>query len=800
MFQSKKQFINEYKDKVAQTFGTTLERTHPADRYLVLSDMVRDFASVNWRDANAQARSQKVKTVYYFSMEFLLGRSLKNNLKNLGIFDMVREGFEELGLSLDEVLEIESDAGLGNGGLGRLAACFMDSAATLNYQVHGDCLRYQYGMFRQKINAAGEQVEVPDMWLRIGNPWEIRKVKNSVEVRFWGHVNVTGDMNGDLHFDHVDATIVRAVPYDMPMIGANTKMTNTLRLWAAEPADEVPAGMDYRDYLSKVNEICRNVYPDDSTEDGRFLRLKQQYFLVAAGIQTIIREHLENNPSLDNLADKVTIQLNDTHPVLAIPELMRVLMDEHGYRWHDAFEITRHVMAYTNHTIMVEALEAWPVSYVQRLLPRIYMIIEELDRQAVTYIQGRFPGDYGLVQRTRIIDNGAIQMARIAIHDGFSVNGVAAIHTEILKNDLFKDFYYLYPWKFSNKTNGITPRRWCLYANPELEALLDKTIGKDYRNNFDRIADLEAHVDDSGLQQAFLAVKHRRKEIMADYIRRETGIEVNPYSIFDTQAKRLHAYKRQLLNILHVIYLYQRMKEDPNFRIYPRTFLFAAKAAPAYVFAKKVIKLINNVARVVNNDPEVNNVMKVVFLPDYRVSMSEVLVTATDVSEQISMAGKEASGTGNMKFMMNGAITLGTLDGANVEIDQLVGRDNDVIFGKTVEEIPQFRDNYRAWDLCVSDRRLMRAVNSLVDGSWSGSVDDFRMIYDELLGRNDEYLVLADFDAYVRAQEEIDRRYRDQSAWARSCLINIARSAYFSSDRTIDQYAKDIWHIEPVRF
>ncbi|MBR0213241.1 MAG: glycogen/starch/alpha-glucan phosphorylase, partial [Solobacterium sp.] len=693
-----------------------------------------------------------------------------------------------------------SDAGLGNGGLGRLAACFMDSAATLNYQVHGDCLRYQYGMFRQKINAAGEQVEVPDMWLRIGNPWEIRKVKNSVEVRFWGHVNVTGDMNGDLHFDHVGATLVRAVPYDMPMIGANTKMTNTLRLWAAEPADEVPAGMDYRDYLSKVNEICRNVYPDDSTEEGRFLRLKQQYFLVAAGIQTIIREHLENNPSLDNLADKVTIQLNDTHPVLAIPELMRVLMDEHGYRWHDAFEITRHVMAYTNHTIMVEALEAWPVSYVQRLLPRIYMIIEELDRQAVTYIQSRFPGDYGLVQRTRIIDNGSVQMARIAIHDGFSVNGVAAIHTEILKNDLFKDFYYLYPWKFSNKTNGITPRRWCLYANPELEALLDKTIGKDYRNNFDRIADLEAHVDDSGLQQAFLAVKHRRKEIMADYIRKEMGIEVNPYSIFDTQAKRLHAYKRQLLNILHVIYLYQRMKEDPNFRIYPRTFLFAAKAAPAYVFAKKVIKLINNVARVVNNDPEVNNVMKVVFLPDYRVSMSEVLVTATDVSEQISMAGKEASGTGNMKFMMNGAITLGTLDGANVEIDQLVGRDNDVIFGKTVDEIPPFRDTYRAWDLCVNDSRLMKAVNSLIDGSWSGSVDDFRMIYDELLGRNDEYLVLADFDAYVRAQEEIDRRYRDQNGWARSCLVNIARSAYFSSDRTIDQYAKDIWHIEPVRF
>ncbi|MBR2595906.1 MAG: glycogen/starch/alpha-glucan phosphorylase [Solobacterium sp.] len=800
MFESKEKFIEEYKERVAQTFGTSLERTHPADRFLVLSDMVRDHASVNWRDTNAKARSKQGKTVFYFSMEFLLGRSLKNNLKNLGIFDMVREGFEDLGLSLDDVLETESDAGLGNGGLGRLAACFMDSAATLNYPVHGDCLRYQYGMFRQKINEAGEQIEIPDMWLRIGNPWEIRKVKNTVEVRYWGHVNVTGDVNGDLHFDHVGATVVRAVPYDMPMIGANTKMTNTLRLWSAEPADEVPAGMDYRDYLSKVSEICRNVYPDDSTEDGRFLRLKQQYFLVAAGIQTIVREHLENNPSLDNLADKVCIQLNDTHPVLAIPELMRVLMDEHGYKWQAAFEITRNVMAYTNHTIMVEALEAWPVSYVQRLLPRIYMIIEELDRQAVTYIQNRFPGDYGLVQRTRIIDNNAIQMARIAIHDGFSVNGVAGIHTEILKNDLFKDFYYLYPWKFSNKTNGITPRRWCLYANPELEALLDRTIGKEYRNNFDKIADLEAYVDDPQLQHDFLVVKHQRKEIMADYIRKTTGIEVKSEAIFDTQAKRLHAYKRQLLNILHVIYLYQRAKDDPNFRIYPRVFLFAAKAAPAYVFAKKVIKLINNVAQVINNDPMVNGMMKVVFLPDYRVSMSELLVTATDVSEQISMAGKEASGTGNMKFMMNGAITLGTLDGANVEIDQLVGRENDVIFGKTVDQIASFRDGYRAWDFCMGDRRLMKAVNSLVDGTWSRKVDDFRLIYDELLGRNDEYLVLADFDAYVSAQEEIERRYRERNNWARSCLINIARSAYFSSDRTISQYAKDIWHVEPLEF
>ena len=795
MFTNKEEFKEAFKTRLIETYGTTVELTHPTERYMVLGEMTRDYASVNWKDTKVAIDNQQAKQVYYFSMEFLLGRSLTSNLKNLGIYDMVFEGLKELGIDYQDLADIECDAGLGNGGLGRLAACFMDSAASLKYPINGNCIRYQYGLFRQKIDEAGNQVEVPDMWLKIGNAWEIRKPKHAVDVKFYGNIEMHADEDGTLHFEHVNAQHIMAVPYDMPMIGANTKMTNTLRLWSAEPTDTAPIGVDFRKYLSDVSEICLNVYPDDSTEEGKFLRLKQQYFFVCAGINSIIKSHVKKYGTVDNLGEKVSIQLNDTHPVLVIPELMRVLMDEYEYTWEEAQNITLHTVSYTNHTVMQEALETWPIDYVRRLLPRIYMIIEEIDRRFATYISRQYPDKYYMVARVRPINNGVVHMARLAVLYSHSVNGVAEIHSEILKNDLFRDFYRIWPERFSNKTNGITPRRWFLYANPELTGMVDRLIGTSYHTNFNELERLLDYVDDENVQKEFLEIKAKRKEILANYIEKQTGIVVDPTSIFDVQAKRLHAYKRQFLDVLHIIYLYQRIKSDPSFTMTPHTYIFAAKAAPSYVFAKKVIKLINRISMQVNNDPDVKGMIKVVFLPNYCVSMSEIMMCGADVSEQISTAGKEASGTGNMKFMMNGAVTLGTLDGATVEIDRLVGRENDVIFGLTVDDIPHFREDYRAWDYYMNDERINRAMNSLIDSTWG---DDFRTIYDEILTKNDEFFVLADFNSYVQAQEEIERRYSDRNAWAKTCLINIAKSWYFSSDRTIRQYAEDIWHIQPI--
>ena len=795
MFTNKEEFKEAFKTKLIETYGTTVELTHPTEKYMVLGEMTRDYASVNWKDTKVAINNQEAKQVYYFSMEFLLGKSLTSNLKNLGIYDMVFEGLKELGIDYQDLADIECDAGLGNGGLGRLAACFMDSAASLNYPINGNCIRYQYGLFRQKIDEQGNQVEVPDMWLKIGNAWEIRKPKHAVDVKFYGNVEMHADEDGTLHFEHVNAEHIMAVPYDMPMIGADTKMTNTLRLWSAEPAESAPVGSDFRKYLADVSEICLNVYPDDSTQEGKFLRLKQQYFFVCAGINSIIKSHMKKYGTLENLGEKVAIQLNDTHPVLVIPELMRVLMDDYEYTWEEAQNITLHTVSYTNHTVMQEALETWPIDFVRRLLPRIYMIIEEIDNRIATYISRQYPDKYYMVGRVRPIQNGVVHMARLAVLYSHSVNGVAEIHSEILKNDLFRDYYRIWPERFSNKTNGITPRRWFLYANPELTSLIDQRIGTGYHSNFNELNGLLNYVDDEQTQKEFLEVKAKRKEILAAYIEKQTGIVVDPTSIFDVQAKRLHAYKRQFLDVLHIIYLYQKIKSDSSFAMTPHTYIFAAKAAPSYVFAKKVIKLINRMSMVINNDPDVRGMIKVVFLPNYCVSMSEIMMCGADVSEQISTAGKEASGTGNMKFMMNGAVTLGTLDGATVEIDRLVGRENDVIFGLTVDDIPSFRDNYRAWDYYMNDWRINRAMNSLIDGTWG---DDFRIIYDEILTKNDEFLVLADFDSYVQAQEEIERRYADKNAWAKTCLINIAKSWYFSSDRTIRQYAEDIWHIQPI--
>ena len=797
-FKNKEEFKEEFKRRIIEKYGRSIEQAHVTEKYMVLGTMVRDYASVNWKASKEEIARVEGKQMYYFSMEFLIGRLLTSNLMNLGIYDIVKEGLADLGLDINKLEDMESDAGLGNGGLGRLAACFLDSLASLNYAGHGNCIRYEYGLFKQKI-IDGKQVEVPDQWLRLGNVWEVRKPKHSVDVKFWGHIEMSMDEHGKARINHADAHIIRAVPYDMEVIGYDTKLTNTLRLWSAEPAEDASNSQGFSEYIREVNEINQNVYPDDSTEAGRYLRLKQQYFFVSAGLTAMIKAHLRVYPTLDNLADKNCVQLNDTHPVLAIPEMMRLLMDDYLYEWDDAWRITTETMAYTNHTVLAEALEKWPIQFIQTMLPRIYMIIEEINKRYI-YALNHVYYRPDLINDTAIIKDGQVHMANLAIIGSHSINGVAKLHTQILVKDVFKNYYAIMPEKFNNKTNGITHRRWLVYSNPQLTELLKDTIGDSFIKHPQDLVKLMDHIDDAKLQQRFLDVKMERKQILADYIKKNVGIEVDVNSIFDVQAKRLHAYKRQLLNVMHIIYLYQRMKADSSFRIYPRTFIFAAKAAPAYHFAKKVIELINSIAAVVNNDPEINRYMKVVFIPNYSVSIAEILMNAADVSEQISTAGKEASGTGNRKFMMNGAITLGTLDGANVEIVERVGYENAEIFGLRAEEVEEIKraNSYHVWDYYNTHETLKRIVDSFIDGTWSQNKDEFKLIYDELMFKNDEYLLLADFDEYEKAQANIRKRYEDRSGWARMCLLNIAQSGYFSSDRTIEEYVRDIWHIEKI--
>ena len=799
MFKDKFEFKRDFTQRVIENYGRSVAESHRTERYIVLGEMVRDYASIHWKNTKEEVAHLEAKQMVYFSMEFLIGRLLTNNLMNLGIYDVVKEGLKELDIDINQLEDMESDAGLGNGGLGRLAACFMDSLASMSLPGHGNCIRYEYGLFKQKI-VDGYQVEVPDQWLRLGNVWEVRKPKHAVEVKFWGRIEMQKGEGVEILFNHVDHESVLAVPYDMPVVGRGTDQTNTLRLWSAEASDNIPANRDFREYINDVREICQNVYPDDSTEHGRFLRLKQQYFFVCAGIQSNIKAHLRVYPSLDNMADKLVFQLNDTHPILAIPELMRVLMDEHHYTWDEAWPIVSKIFAYTNHTVMAEALEKWPIESVQRLLPRIYMIIEEINRRFIEGVRRQYPLQTDLINRVSIIKDGMIHMASLGIVCAFSVNGVAQLHTDILITDVFKDFYLLFPEKFNNKTNGITHRRWLVYSNPQLKDLLDVTIGSDYIYEPETLIRLMEHVDDPKLQKAFLEVKSKRKKILAAHIEKTTGIKVDTNSIFDVQAKRLHAYKRQLLNVMHIIYLIQKIKKDPSFTMTPRTFIFAAKAAPAYYFAKKIIKLIHSVGTVANNDPAISKYIKVVFLPNYNVSTAEILMNAADVSEQISTAGKEASGTGNMKFMMNGALTLGTLDGANVEIHERVTEAYDIIFGMKVDDIDALKmKGYNAWNVYNADPELKAVIDALIDGSFHPDRDEFKMIYDELMFRNDEYFLLADFRAYVEAQEEVQKRYNDQKYWAKMCLVNIAQSGFFSSDRTIRQYAESIWHIKPLQ-
>jgi len=799
MFKTKAEFKKEFKKKVIEKYGRDIEDCHENELYSVLGGMIRDYASYDWKNSKEYIEKKHQKQLIYFSMEFLMGRLLTNNLMNLGIFQIARDGLKELGLDIEELETKEADAGLGNGGLGRLAACFLDSIASLGYPGHGNCLRYEYGFFKQKI-VNGCQVEMPDQWLSNENVWEIKKPHQTVDIQFYGYGESYIDESGQVRYRTANALHVNAVPYDVPVIGYNNHVVNTLRLWSSEPSTtNLPKDMSFNEYCNRVREICTCLYPDDSNEHGKMLRLKQQYFLVSAGLQSAVRAYKKQYKTIDGFEDKYVFQLNDTHPILSIPEAMRILMDEEGLSWEQSWNAVGKMMAYTNHTIMAEALEKWPVHYMSRLLPRVYQIIEEIDRRVVLDLKARGYDDE-FVHKVRIIKDGMIHMTNLGIHAVFSVNGVAKLHTEICKKDTFKELYSLYPEKFNNKTNGVTHRRWFLNCNRDLAEYVSSLIGEDWINNPDELKNLISYVEDPKVLKNIQKIKRKNKTRLAKYILEHNGIEVDVNSIFDTQVKRLHAYKRQLMNVFRIMYFYKRMKADPKFKIYPRTFIFGAKAAPSYVFAKKVIELINNVANKVNNDPDISKYMKVVFIENYDVSSAEVIIPGSDVSEQISTAGKEASGTSNMKFMINGAITLGTLDGANVEINSLVGDENSIIFGLKDYELDKIRKehSYKSFDVYNSNKWLREVIDSLVDGTWNENQEEFRIIYDEVLWRNDEYFNLLDFDSYIAATKLSEERYKKKLAWGRSCLINIAKAGYFSSDRTIEQYVHDIWHLKKI--
>ena len=798
MFTNKEAFKKAFTTMMADRFGRAVEQSHIDERYDTLGYLITQQANTNWKKTKEKLTKDDERQLVYFSMEFLIGKMLISNLNNLGVYEVVEAGLKDLNINLQDLINHEPDAGLGNGGLGRLAACFMDSLASTNYLGHGNTIRYEYGFFKQIIEN-NKQVEVPDQWLTYGNAWEIKKPQHAVDVHFFGHVETSFE-KGKAIYRLVDSEVVKAVPYDMPMIGYRNEVVNTLRLWSAEPSDKVlPKKKDFYTYLSEVRQLCHGLYPDDSTETGKMLRLKQQYFFVTAGIKTSVKNHLRRNSSLDNFHTKFVFQLNDTHPVLGIPELMRILIDEYNYGWDDAWNIVTHTFAYTNHTVMAEALEKWPTHYIQTLLPRIYTIIEEINRRFTILVRTKTK-DENVVRTSLIIKDGLIHMTNLAIAGSYSVNGVAALHTEILKADVLKDMYSLFPEKFNNKTNGISHRRFFMYSNPQLADLVSKHIGEEWKVKPSQLEKLLKVVNDEKMQQDFFKVKQTRKSILAEYILNTTGVKLDLSSIFDIQVKRLHAYKRQMLNIFHVIYLYQKLLSDKNFKIYPRSFIFGAKAAPSYVFAKNVIELINVIANKVNNDPYVSKFMKIIFIENYDVSKAEIIMPAADVSEQISTAGKEASGTGNMKFMMNGALTLGTLDGANVEISELVGAENVLIFGKTTDQIDKLRASgqYSIQDIYRNDKTIANILQSLIDGTFSSEREQFMNIYNEIMVKNDEYFIFADFYDYVKAQEQIEKLYTNKEKWTKICLTNIAKSGFFSSDRTIEEYVKDIWKLKKI--
>ncbi|WP_303984844.1 glycogen/starch/alpha-glucan phosphorylase [Niallia circulans] len=798
MFSNKERFKRYFLQRLEMTYGKTFEDTTSSDHFQTLGHMIREYVSSNWIQTNEQSRNNNGKQVYYLSIEFLLGRLLHNNLINLGIDQVVIEGLEDLGINFFEVEDMEHDAGLGNGGLGRLAACFLDSLATLDLPGHGMGIRYKHGLFEQRI-VDGYQLELPEQWLKQGQVWEVRKEDLAVDIYFWGNIDMY-EKNGKLQFRHLNAETVTAVPHDVPVIGYHTTTVNTLRLWNAEPSSLVAKDVkDIMRYKRETESISGFLYPDDSNDEGKILRLKQQYFLVSASLQSIIRNYKQQYKNISEMHHYISIHVNDTHPVLAIPELMRILMDEEGLGWDEAWKITTNTISYTNHTTLSEALEQWPIYIFQPLLPRIYMIIDEINERFCMELWKKYPGDFLKIEKMAIIAHGMIKMAHLALVGSYSVNGVAEIHTEILKKREMADFYTFYPEKFNNKTNGITHRRWLIKANPKLTNLISNTIGDKWVDQPELLRELLNYQEDANLQENLAAIKQSNKERLAKIIKEKNGILVDPSSIFDVQVKRLHAYKRQLLNILHIMSLYNKLREDPSIDMEPRTFIFGAKASPGYYYAKKIIKLINTVAHKVNKDKRIQNKLKVVFMENYRVSLAEHIFPAADVSEQISTASKEASGTGNMKFMMNGALTLGTMDGANIEMHELVGDDNIFIFGMNADQVLELYQNggYSSREYFYHDDRIHEVVNQLKNGFYDHPVGEFDPIFDSLLIENDQFFVLKDFNSYASIHEKVNQTFKNKRGWLRKSIVNIAMSGDFSSDRTIKEYAEDIWRIKP---
>ena len=808
----KEAFKKSVKDNVKFLYRKTIEEATQEQIFQAVSYSVKDVIIDNWLATQKAYDEQDPKIVYYMSMEFLMGRALGNNLINLCAYGEVKEALEELGFDLNCIEDQEPDPALGNGGLGRLAACFLDSLATLNYAAYGCGIRYHYGMFKQKIQN-GYQIEVPDNWLKNGYPFELRRPEYAKEVHFGGYVRVEYDPEkGGSKFIHEGYQAVKAIPYDMPITGYDNDVVNTLRIWDAEPiVDFELDSFDKGDYKKAVEQenLARNIvevlYPNDNHYAGKELRLKQQYFFVSASLQAAIAKYKKKHGDIHKLYEKVTFQMNDTHPTVAVAELMRILMDEEGLGWDEAWEVTTKSVAYTNHTIMSEALEKWPIELFSRLLPRVYQIIEEINRRFILEIQAKYPGNYEKIKKMAIIYDGQVKMAHLAIAAGYSVNGVARLHTEILKNQELKDFYEMMPEKFNNKTNGITQRRFLLHANPLLADWITEHIGPDWVTDLPQLKKLAVYADDEKALQEFMNIKFKNKERLAKYILEHNGVEVDPHSIFDVQVKRLHEYKRQLLNILHVIYLYNQIKMHPEMEFYPRTFIFGAKASAGYATAKKIIKLINSVADIVNNDASINGKIKVVFIENYRVSNAEWIFAAADVSEQISTASKEASGTGNMKFMLNGAPTLGTMDGANVEIVEEVGAENAFIFGLSSDEVINYENNggYDPNVIYNTDEEIRQVLMQLINGTFSNDTELFRDLYDSLLNtkntdRADRYFILADFRSYADAQKRVEAAYRDEKGWAKKALLNTACSGKFTSDRTIQEYVDDIWHLDKV--
>ena len=805
-------FKERVKENVKTLYRKTIKEADQQQMFQAVAYAVKDEIINNWMATQKQYEKDDPKTVYYMSMEFLMGRALGNNLINLTAYKEVKEALDELGFDLNVIEDQEPDAALGNGGLGRLAACFLDSLATLGYSAYGCGIRYRYGMFKQKIEN-GFQVEVPDNWLKNGNPFELRHPEYAKTVKFGGYVRVEYDEQTKRNrFIQEGYQSVLAIPFDIPILGYNNNIVNTLRVWDAEAITDFHLdSFDKGDYQKAVEQenLAKNIvdvlYPNDNHYAGKELRLKQQYFFISASVQEAIAKFKRTHDDIHKFPEKVTFQLNDTHPTVAIAELMRILLDEEGLEWDEAWEITTKTCAYTNHTIMAEALEKWPIELFSRLLPRIYQIIEEINRRFVQEIQRKYPGNQEKIRKMAIIYDGQVKMAHLAIVAGYSVNGVARLHTEILKNQELRDFYEMMPQKFNNKTNGITQRRFLLHANPLLADWVTDHIGDEWITDLPQIAKMKVYADDPKAQQEFMNIKYQNKLRLAKYIKEHNGIDVDPRSIFDVQVKRLHEYKRQLLNILHVMYLYNQIKDHPEMDFYPRTFIFGAKAAAGYRRAKLTIKLINSVADVINNDKSINGKLKVVFIEDYRVSNAELIFAAADVSEQISTASKEASGTGNMKFMLNGAPTLGTMDGANVEIVEEVGAENAFIFGLSADEVIRYENEggYYPADYFNNDQDIRRVLMQLINGEYSRDTELFREIYDSLLNTNssdraDTYFILADFKSYAEAQKRVEKAYRDEAGWAKMAILNMASSGKFTSDRTIQQYVDEIWHLDKV--